>query len=138
MLDIKFYYCLKIVIYYVIRYVLYLHYNYLNVIMNNSNKVSTIPNSYSVLDELIPISIDMIESNVKGTYNFTNTGKLTDDHIMKMYKKIVDPDVDWKTCNKDHKSNAVFDVSLLELNYKICCTKVSVERALERMKLKKV
>ncbi|KAL5769512.1 hypothetical protein ACOSP7_013666 [Xanthoceras sorbifolium] len=37
-------------------------------------KVVNIPNSMSILDELIPISVEMVKRNLKGTWNFTNPG----------------------------------------------------------------
>ncbi|KAL5767091.1 hypothetical protein ACOSQ2_013874 [Xanthoceras sorbifolium] len=37
-------------------------------------KVVNIPNSMSILDELIPISVEMAKRNLKGTWNFTNPG----------------------------------------------------------------
>ena len=39
-------------------------------------KICSIPNSMSVLDELLPISIKMMESRKTGPYNFTNPGTI--------------------------------------------------------------
>jgi len=108
--------------------------NHIAKLLKNKNKVSTIPNSYSVLDELIPISLDMIDSQVRGTFNFTNPGKLSDDDILEMYKKTVDPELEWKTCKRDHESNATFDVSLVELSYKITPIQESLGNVLARIK----
>ncbi|KAL5836616.1 hypothetical protein ACOSQ3_013785 [Xanthoceras sorbifolium] len=53
-------------------------------------KVVNIPNSMSILDELIPISVEMAKRNLKGTWNFTNPGV-----ILEMYNKYIDPDYKW-------------------------------------------
>ena len=78
----------------------------------------------------------MINNQVRGTFNFTNPGNLTDDDILKMYKKNVDPELEWKTCKKDHESNAKFDVSLLEMSYKITPIEESLGNILEKIKTK--
>ena len=38
------------------------------------DKVVNIPNSMMVLDELVPISIEMAKRNCRGVWNFTNPG----------------------------------------------------------------
>ena len=45
----------------------------------------------SVLDDLLPISIDMMKENMEGTYNFTNPGAISHNEILEMYRDIVDP-----------------------------------------------
>lgn len=41
------------------------------------DKVANIPNSITVLDELLPISVEMAERNCRGIWNFTNPGIVT-------------------------------------------------------------
>ena len=50
----------------------------------------------SVLDDLIPISIEMMKNKESGTFNFTNPGKISHNEILEMYKNIVDPTFTWK------------------------------------------
>ena len=88
-------------------------------------KVCSIPNSMSVLPELIPIAIDMMKNNVKGTVNLTNPGLISHNEILEMYKEIVDPDFKWKnfTINEQNlilsskRSNNFLDTSRLEMLY---------------------
>ena len=49
----------------------------------------------TVLDELLPLSLEMMENCTVGCYNFTNPGVITHNQILKMYKEIVDPDFVW-------------------------------------------
>ena len=63
-------------------------------------KICSIPNSMSVLDELIPIMIDMIFKKHTGTINMVNPGVISHNEILDMYKEIVDPDFTWETPKK--------------------------------------
>lgn len=62
----------------------------------NYEYICSIPNSMTILDQLIPILIKMIENNVTGTYNMTNPGKISHNEILKLYKKYIDPTFSWK------------------------------------------
>tara|TARA_Y200000002_G_scaffold382189_1_gene398421 strand:- start:1559 stop:2482 length:924 start_codon:yes stop_codon:yes gene_type:complete len=59
-------------------------------------KVCSVPNSMTVLNELIPIMIDMATKNTSGTVNLTNPGLISHNEILEMYKEIVDPSFTWK------------------------------------------
>jgi 3,5-epimerase/4-reductase len=58
-------------------------------------KICSIKNSMSVLPDLLPILIDMMEKNIKGTFNFTNPGIISHNEILEMYREIVDPNFKW-------------------------------------------
>jgi len=58
--------------------------------------ICSIPNSMTVLSELLPIMIDMSRKNLTGTINLTNPGAITHNEILEMYKEIVDPSFTWK------------------------------------------
>ena len=62
----------------------------------NYEKICSMPNSMSVLDELLPVAIEMMKNNEKGTFNFTNEGTISHNEILEMYKNIVDPSFTWK------------------------------------------
>jgi dTDP-glucose 4,6-dehydratase len=64
--------------------------------ITNYEKICSIPNSMSVLPELLPYMIDMMKQNIIGTYNFTNPGVISHNEILEMYKEIVDPSFTWK------------------------------------------
>lgn len=59
-------------------------------------KICSMPNSMTVLNELLPIMIDMSLKYETGTINLTNPGTITHNEILTMYKEIVDPDFTWE------------------------------------------
>lgn len=59
-------------------------------------KVCSISNSMTVLPNLIPIMIDMIENFNTGTINLCNPGHISHNEILQLYKDIVDPSFEWK------------------------------------------
>lgn len=54
-------------------------------------KVINIPNSMSILDDLLPIAIQMTERKLKGNYNFVNSGTISHNQILDLYRTYVDP-----------------------------------------------
>jgi len=59
------------------------------------DKVVNIPNSVTILDELLPISIDMAKRDCRGIWNFTNPGVVGHNEILQMYKKYISADFKW-------------------------------------------
>lgn len=88
-------------------------------------KVCSIPNSMSVLPELLPIALEMMKSGKTGTYNFTNPGLISHNEMLEMYKEIVDPSFTWKNFTVDEqnmildskRSNNFLDTTKLESEY---------------------
>jgi 3,5-epimerase/4-reductase len=97
-------------------------------------KVCSIPNSMSVLPELLPIALQMMEDGRTGTYNFTNSGLISHNEILEMYKEIVDPDFTWTNFSVEEqnqildskRSNNFLDTQKLESQYCITNIKDSV------------
>lgn len=58
-------------------------------------RVCSIPNSMTVLPELLPIMVDMMEQRHTGTINMTNPGVVSHNEILEMYKELVDPTFSW-------------------------------------------
>jgi 3,5-epimerase/4-reductase len=54
-------------------------------------KVVNVPNSMTVLHDLLPVAIDMTEKGVLGVMNFTNPGAISHNEILDLYKKYIDP-----------------------------------------------
>jgi 3,5-epimerase/4-reductase len=105
-------------------------------------KICSVPNSMTVLPELLPLMIDMAEKRVTGTVNLTNPGLISHNEILEMYKEIVDPNFTWKnfTIEEQNKilaagrSNNYLDTTRLEELYPtVKNIKVSVRECLERM-----
>lgn len=91
----------------------------------NYEKICSIPNSMSVLDELIPLAVHMMKEGVKGTYNFTNPGVIEHNQILQMYRELVDPKFSWKNFSVEEqneillskRSNNELDTWKLEQTY---------------------
>lgn len=54
-------------------------------------KLVNVPNSLCVLDDLLPIAVDMTLKEVKGNFNFVNPGTLSHNQVMDLYIKYIDP-----------------------------------------------
>ena len=92
--------------------------------ITNYKKICSIPNSMTVLDNLLPVMIQYALSNRKGTINLTNPGLISHNEILEMYKEIVDPDFTWENFSIDEqnnilaskRSNNCLDTTTLELD----------------------
>lgn len=59
-------------------------------------KVCSIPNSMSVLPELLPMALELMKNRHTGTLNFTNPGVVSHNDILALYKQYVDPAFEWR------------------------------------------
>lgn len=59
------------------------------------DKVVDVPNSMTVLHDLLPASLAMAAKKLEGIYNFTNPGAISHNEILALYKKHVDPTYTW-------------------------------------------
>jgi UDP-glucose 4,6-dehydratase len=71
------------------------------------NKVVNIPNSMTVLDELLPISVEMAKRNLRGIWNFTNPGAVSHNEILEMYKKYIDPSFKWTNFTLEEQAKVI-------------------------------
>ena len=110
--------------------------------ITNYEKICSVPNSMTVLDELLPMMIDMAVNKTTGTINLTNPGLITHNEILEMYKDIVDPNFTWNNFTPEEqakilaagRSNNYLDTSRLESLYpNVKNIKDSVKDALIRM-----
>jgi nucleoside-diphosphate-sugar epimerase len=108
-------------------------------------KVCSVPNSMTVLDELIPILVDMACNKVTGTVNLTNPGLISHNEMLEMYKEIVDSDFTWNNFSLEEqaeilaggRSNNFLDTSKLESLYpEVRNIKDAVRETMKRMKEK--
>ena len=58
-------------------------------------KICSIPNSMTVLDELLPLALKMSLNNQTGTINLVNPGVISHNEILQIYKDNVDPLFKW-------------------------------------------
>lgn len=70
-------------------------------------KVVNIPNSMTILDELLPISIEMAKRNLTGIYNFTNPGVVSHNEILEMYRDYIDPKFTWKNFTLEEQAKVI-------------------------------
>lgn len=70
-------------------------------------KVVDIPNSMTILDELLPISIEMAKRNLTGIWNFTNPGVVSHNEILQMYKDYIDSDFTWKNFTLEEQAKVI-------------------------------
>ena len=116
--------------------------NFITKIVNYS-KVCSVPNSMSVLDELLPIVIKMLKSRLVGTINLTNPGVISHNEILEMYQKHVDPQFTWNNFSVEEqrkilacdRSNNYLDTTALEtFAPEVRCIKDAVEDTIKNYK----
>jgi dTDP-glucose 4,6-dehydratase len=91
----------------------------------NYEKVCSVPNSMTVLPELLPFVVDMMKKGVTGTMNLTNPGLISHNEILEMYKEIVNPFFTWTNFTQEEqrvvlaadRSNNFLDTSRLTTLY---------------------
>ena len=67
-------------------------------------KICSIPNSMTVLDDMIPIMIQLATKQITGTINLTNPGTISHNEILEMYKAHVDPGFTWNNFTIEEQS----------------------------------
>lgn len=95
-------------------------------------RVVDIPNSNTILTDLLPASILLAEHKETGIYNFTNPGAISHNEVLALFKQYVRPDFTWKNFSleeqakviKAGRSNCELDTTklekkLAEYNYKV-------------------
>lgn len=113
--------------------------------ITNYEKICSIPNSMTNLDELLPKMIIMAQNKIVGTINLTNPGLISHNKILTLYKEIVDKDFVWKNFTKEEQStillggrsnNLLLTTKLENLFPDVLPIKESVKNALILMKKK--
>ena len=67
------------------------------------DQICSIPNSMTVLPELLVYVLEMMKQKTVGTMNLTNPGLITHNEILDMYKEIVNPDFTWKNFSQEEQ-----------------------------------
>jgi len=106
------------------------------------DKICSIPNSMTVLDDLLPIMIKYAINNKTGTINLTNPGVITHNEILNMYQTIVDPNFKWSNFSIEEqnqilaskRSNNELDTCKLEIENIVTSIRPAVENVLTEMK----
>lgn len=67
-------------------------------------KICSVPNSMTVLSELLPYAVDMMKNNTTGTINFTNPGLISHNNILEMYRELVDTTFTWENFTSEEQN----------------------------------
>jgi len=70
-------------------------------------KIVNIPNSMTVLTEMIPASIGMAKKGLTGVYNFTNPGVISHNEIMDLYIKYIDPTYTYSNFSLEEQAKVI-------------------------------
>jgi hypothetical protein len=68
------------------------------------DRVVDVPNSMTVLTELLPVSLIMAERSFTGIYNFCNPGAISHNEVLALYKMHVDPSYTWNNFTLDEQA----------------------------------
>jgi len=88
-------------------------------------RICSIPNSMTVLDELLDVMLDMARNGKTGTINLTNPGRISHNRILDLYRQIVDPTFTYKNFSIDEqrkvlkcgRSNNYLETDRLQAEY---------------------
>lgn len=80
--------------------------NFVTKITRYSHVVS-IPNSNSILADLLPLAIAMAEHAETGVVNFTNPGAISHNEVLALYREIVDPGFRWENFTLEEQGKVV-------------------------------
>jgi 3,5-epimerase/4-reductase len=107
-------------------------------------KICSIPNSMTVLDDMLPVLADLLKAGVKGTLNAVNPGVIDHHTILTWYKELQNPEHTWEeidngtlvsTCVKGARSNNMLDTTrLVSLAPAIPSISDSVRKIVEKYK----
>jgi dTDP-glucose 4,6-dehydratase len=109
----------------------------------NYEKVCSIPNSMTVLPELLVYVLDMMKNKTIGTINLTNPGLISHNEILTMYKEIVDDTFTWNNFSQEEqrailaadRSNNFLDTTRLKKLYpQVSTIKEAVRKCLIQYK----
>lgn len=67
-------------------------------------RVVNIPNSMTVLTEMLPASLAMAKAELLGVYNFTNPGVISHNEVLDLYTKYIDPSYTYKNFTVEEQS----------------------------------
>ena len=67
-------------------------------------KVVNIPNSMTILSDLLPISLVMAERKLTGIYNFCNPGAISHNEVLDLYIKYIDSSYTYTNFTLDEQS----------------------------------
>lgn len=109
-------------------------------------KVVNIPNSMTILTDMLPISLKAAQRKLTGVYNFTNPGAISHNQVLDLYKKYINPEFKYTNFTEEEqnlilkakRSNNELDTTKLEKEFPEM-SKMHVQQSMvhvfERMKV---
>lgn len=70
-------------------------------------KVVNIPNSMTILSEMLPASLAMAKKGLTGVYNFTNPGVISHNQVLDLYKKYIDPNYTYQNFTIEEQAKVI-------------------------------
>lgn len=70
-------------------------------------RVVNIPNSMTVLHEMLPASLAMAKKGLTGVYNFTNPGVISHNQVLDLYTKYIDPTYTYKNFTVEEQAKVI-------------------------------
>lgn len=110
--------------------------NFISKLLNYEH-IFSVPNSFTVLPELLPLSLSLACKCFSGVINFTNPGAISHAEILQLYKDFIDPEFTWRNYSKEDsqddylkaRSNNKLDTTRLQNEFpNICDIKSSLIR----------
>lgn len=107
-------------------------------------RVIDVPNSVTILHDLLPVALTMAERKIAGVFNFTNPGVVSHNEVLALYKKHIDPSFWYANFSEEEQAkilkagrcNNHLDTAKLEKalpDVPIPHVKDSIEKVFERM-----
>lgn len=70
-------------------------------------RVVNVPNSNTILYDLLPAAIVLAENNETGIFNFTNPGAISHNEVLSLFQNIVRPSFMWKNFSLQEQSQVI-------------------------------
>jgi 3,5-epimerase/4-reductase len=70
-------------------------------------RVVDVPNSNTILTDLLPAAVLLADHKDTGIYNFTNPGAISHNEVLTLFKQYVRPDFTWKNFTLDEQSKVI-------------------------------
>lgn len=67
-------------------------------------KVVNIPNSMTILHEMLPASLGMAKKGLTGVYNFTNPGVISHNEVLDLFTKYISPDFKYSNFTEEEQA----------------------------------
>lgn len=67
-------------------------------------KVVNVPNSMTILHEMLPASLAMAQKGLTGVYNFTNPGTISHNEVLDLFTKYIDPNYKYQNFSVEEQA----------------------------------